>query len=329
MYPTSIETHISILLLFLLLLLGRYNVHAGYDWSHWPLQVTNKAVCWTALTGFALAQVPGVLARSSNAIHRDSLRDKPKWLLSFLAIRKHLGLLSLWFLGVHIIIGLLLFNPAYYGKFFIDVSANTSKLNAKGENSFFFAILGTALYSILGICSFPSVGSQMTRRQWQFVYGPVAWAALAFGTVHALIMGVPGWSKQSDWPGNLPPITLTATVFPLFVMGLKCVQVTLTVVNGLLFAKQAPAPKRHVINMPDLVGETGHASSRSSDTSEERSGPSRALIGVASGDAGEAGPTKISSKVKIISPSIKKLPSKRKLVEGPPGGTSIDLGLPA
>jgi hypothetical protein len=28
----------------------------------------------------------------------------------------------------------------------VDASANTSKMNAKGENSFVFAILGTALY---------------------------------------------------------------------------------------------------------------------------------------------------------------------------------------
>jgi hypothetical protein len=46
------------------------------------------------------------------------------------AIRKHLGLLSLWFLSIHITISLL-FNLAYYGKFFIDASANMSKLNAK------------------------------------------------------------------------------------------------------------------------------------------------------------------------------------------------------
>jgi hypothetical protein len=315
----------------LLLLFGRYNVKKGYDWSHWPVQVTNKAVCWTAITGFTLSQLPGVLARMSNAIYGDSLRSKPKWLLSFLAMRKHLGLLSLWFLGVHIIMSLLLFNPAYYGKFFIDASANASKLNAKGENSFFFAILGAALYSILGICSFPCVGSQMTSKQWQIVYGPVAWVALAFGTTHVLIMGVPGWSEQSGWPGNLPPITLTATVFPLFVMGLKCVQVSLTVINGWLFVKHTPAPKKHTINMPDLVNVTTNHSS--SDGSEERGAPSQALIVVASGDVGDAAPKNISSHgqptQKLRSPSTKKLPSKRRLLVSQPDGASLDLGLPA
>jgi uncharacterized SAM-binding protein YcdF (DUF218 family) len=117
----------------------------------------------------------------------------------------------------------------------------------------------------------------MTSKQWQIVYGPIAWVALAFGTTHVLIMGVPGWSEQSGWPGNLPPITLTSTVFPLFVMGLKCVQVALTVISGWLFAKHTPAPKKHTINMPEST----------SESSEERGGPSQALIVVASGDVGD------------------------------------------
>jgi hypothetical protein len=129
--------------------------------------------------------------------------------------------------------------------------------------------------------------------------------------------------------GNLPQITLTATALPLFVMGLKCVQVTLTVVDGKLFSKRAPAPKTRISNMPDLVAETKRASSRSSDSSQERSGPSQAMISVSSGDASDAVPKKSSSKVKILSPSIKKLSSKRKLLEEEPGGTSRDLDLPA
>jgi hypothetical protein len=53
------------------------------------------------------------------------------------------------------------------------------------------------------------------------------------------------------------------------------------------------------------------------------------MISVLSGDAGDAVPKKTSSKVKILSPSIKKLLSKRKLLEEEPGGTFTDLDLPA
>jgi hypothetical protein len=101
------------------------------------------------------------------------------------------------------------------------------------------------------------------------------------------------------------------------------------VVNERLFAKQAPVPKNHIINMPDLIAETERVSFGSSDTSEDRSGPSQAMIGVAAGDAGDTVAKKTSSKVTILSASIKKLPSKRKLLEEQPGGTSTNFDLPA
>jgi len=52
-------------------------------------------------------------------------------------MRKHLGLLSLWFLVVHIIMSLILIDPAYYSKFYMDAEG-TSKLNVVGETSLFF-----------------------------------------------------------------------------------------------------------------------------------------------------------------------------------------------
>jgi hypothetical protein len=126
---------------------------------------------------------------------------------------------------IHIIMSLILFSPAYYGKFFLDPNEATSKMNSIGENSLFFAVLAVSFYAIIGICSLPSVGMNMTNKQWQLVYGPLAWTALAFATVHVLVMGVKGWNDQETWPGSMPPVTLTSTVFPLFVMGLKLIQI--------------------------------------------------------------------------------------------------------
>jgi len=202
----------------------RYNVYKGYAWYHLPIQITNKAICWTSLTGFALSQVPGILARFSNAWVRDNLARKNSTLVWSIKLRKHLGLLSLWFLILHIIMSLLLMNEKYYGKFFTDPKANSSKMNAIGEASFFCATLGTGLYIILGVCSINSVGCQMTNKQWQFVYGPVAWVALILGTAHVMIMGVKGWPTTHKWPGGLPPITMTSVLVPFFVLALKLVQ---------------------------------------------------------------------------------------------------------
>ena len=108
------------------------------------------AICWTAITGFSLSQLPGVLARMSNAIYGNNLRTKPSWLVRFLAMRKHLGLVALWFLLLHIFMSMLLFNPGYYSKFFIE-KEGTSKMNSIGENSFFFAIIGRKVQNLFEV----------------------------------------------------------------------------------------------------------------------------------------------------------------------------------
>jgi len=202
----------------------RYNVFKGYAWFHLPIQVTNKAICWTSLTGMALAQLPGVLARAYDSYQGNNLVSKPRILVWSLSLRKHVGVLSLWFLICHIIMSLLLMNEKYYGKFFEDPKANASKMNVIGETSFFFATMGTGLYIIMGLCSLSSIGSQMTNLQWQVVYGPVAWVALLFGTLHVMVMGVKGWATTHKWPGGLPPITMTSVLVPLFVILLKLLQ---------------------------------------------------------------------------------------------------------
>lgn len=277
-----------------------YNVHKGYDWFHLPLQVTNKAICWTALTGFALSQVPGILARMSNTIHGNSLHTKAKWLRNFLKLRKQLGLLSLWFLLVHVIMSLLLFSPAYYGKFFISPKAAATKMNSIGENSMLFAVLGTAFYVIMGLCSLPSIGVQMTNKQWQLVYGPLAWVALAFGTIHVLIMGVKGWNDQHKWPGNLPPITLTSTVFPLFVMWLKLVQVCLTYCRYVFCSKDSSSDIRKLSLPPPLVDETNSRQTSISD--EHAHDQSRALVSVP--DLSEQEPKKVFYKPGFVDSEI-------------------------
>jgi len=180
-----------------------------------------------------------MFARMHDAWHRNSLKDKPKWLVDFLAIRKHLGLISLWFLTVHIFMSCLMFSIAYYSRFFYDRTDPFSRMSANGESSFMFGSFGAALYIILGICSLPCVAEQMTNKQWQFVYGPVAWTALAFGTAHVMCQGIKvTWDKKENWPDGLPPITLLSTAFPLFVMFLKVVQVIFVIVMDLLYREK-------------------------------------------------------------------------------------------
>jgi hypothetical protein len=125
--------------------------------------------------------------------YRDSLRTKPRWLRIALGVRKHIGLISLWMLLMHIIGSVMFFNQAYLKKFFVDPTAYSSKMNWIGEVSFACGVWGFGMYSVMGVCSLPSVASAMTSKQWWFVFGPVAWLGLALGFVHTIVQGCTTW----------------------------------------------------------------------------------------------------------------------------------------
>jgi Ferric reductase like transmembrane component len=160
--------------------------------------------------------------------YRDTLRTKPRWLRVCLAVRKHVGVLSLWFMVVHIIGSVMFFNEAYLPKFFADPKAYSSKMNWMGEVSFSSAVWATGFYLIMGVCSLPSVAPAMTSRQFKFVFGPLAWIALLVVTLgHVVPQGCQSWDDRSKWYGNYPQITLTSTILPMFVIFFKIVQVLL------------------------------------------------------------------------------------------------------
>merc|ERR1712154_55214 len=113
---------------------------------------------------------------------------------------------------------------------------------------------GAGLYFILGICSLPSVAEHMTNNQWQLVYGPVAWAALFFGTGHVVWQGAGvTWQKGiKKWPWGMPPITLMSVVFPIFVMGCKILQMIYVRVMPLIKKKNVGYYDTKFISPPSV-----------------------------------------------------------------------------
>eukprot|EP00970_Alexandrium_tamarense_P004338 scaffold723_cov298-Alexandrium_tamarense.AAC.10 len=181
----------------------------------------NKTFAFTATWGFAFSLLPGTLMRLIRIVNSSWT---PKVLVWGCTIRKHIGLLALYFLFLHACMSVLLFGGEYFGFMFED-----GTLEWEAEASMLTAVLSTSLFIITGIASLPSVGHSMNKAQFMFVYGQIVWAALGLGVLHIMFLGVPSWTASPrspySWARGMPPITLMASLLPLLVMFIKAVQV--------------------------------------------------------------------------------------------------------
>ena len=197
-------------------------------WQYLPCYTTNHVMAWTCIWGFALSQLPGVIARFCIMFGRYQL---PELLLWGLNIRKELGVISLFFLLCHAIMSLTIWNAGYFYWSYDDPTNVEAKYLWHVETAMFFGIVGFALYVVMGICSIPSVADAMNSRQWQFVYGVVAWTALIFGLCHNLFIGKNIMQMINFWPNTIPHATVMSCTIPIGVIGLKVIQVLLSPFN--------------------------------------------------------------------------------------------------
>jgi hypothetical protein len=221
-----------ITILFILIMIYtivQYEQRPGFQWEELPTRVFGKITAWTATWGLAFSLLPGVLARIIKQIRGPQAKLSAP-LLWGLNIRKEVGLIALYFLYLHACIMLLIFGPSYYGHLY---DKEDGKLKKWTEWSLFMAVVSTSFFSIVGIISFPSVGTAMNKAQFGWVFGPVVYGGLATGLAHIMFLGVESWSEQDNpysWAGNMPPITLMASLLPLLVLFLKFIQVIIDVV---------------------------------------------------------------------------------------------------
>ena len=179
----------------------RYHLLGGIPWKDFPFLILNKGLCFGA---FLLLTFNFALGPAKNL----GLPVSPAWLNA----RKALGMSGFLFILVHVLISLMLFSPAIFGKFFEDDGTLT----------------GVAGISMLaGILAFVvlwgyNLSFQTFLREDKAFIGFITsrrfliWALL-LGGLHLLFMGYSGWLNQAAWNGGLPPISLVA--FAFFVVG--------------------------------------------------------------------------------------------------------------
>ncbi len=190
---TWLAATIGLSLLYAIL---RYNVFNGVEWIHLPLYIVNKAVGLSAV----------VLLSSSYLVG--------KWIKVWegdptkrLVLIKFLGLAGFAVAGLHIIMSLILLNPAYFAKFFGD-----GKLNLTGELAMLFGALSILFLVSPAISSLPNMKEELGLRRWKRSQR-TGYIALQLNSLHLLAMGWKGWIDVTTWPGGMPPLTLVAFRF--------------------------------------------------------------------------------------------------------------------
>jgi predicted dinucleotide-binding enzyme len=225
-------------LTFLYVILAARQRPFGFAWYQLPTRYCSKAFAWTATYGFALSLLPGVLARLDRQI-RGPKAKICRSLLWGLGIRKHVGILALYFVFLHACLMLIIFGGEYFSFMLND---SRGKMRWTGEASMLFGVISISFFSIVGLASLPSVGAVMNKAQASLVFGPLVWLGLMTALAHIMILGVESWSEKDEnlhvWPGDMPPVTLMASLVPLLVLLLKLVQVTITISQAFLMRRK-------------------------------------------------------------------------------------------
>lgn len=201
---------LSFIIIFLIIFayaVLRYNVFKGVGIEHIPLYILNKALALVSVVLIGLSFAIGPLCRFW-----------PKKFVSKLYLRKYFGLFGFGVASIHGLISLILFNPAYYPKFF----AEGGKLTFEGELSMLFGVLAIFIFAVVSVTSLPSVEREMHEKQWKFIQR-IGYLAYVFVLLHITFMGYKGWFNPTDWPGGMYPITLLALVFILFVLLIRVI----------------------------------------------------------------------------------------------------------
>jgi hypothetical protein len=157
----------------------RYNVFSTVDWQQLPVFVTNKAVSVAALVLLGISRVVVEKAR-----------------------RKHLGLVGAAFAALHVVLSLMVLEPAYLPKLYLPSALMTGNAELSMlAGAVATVLLGWLLYVTLERpLDVQSSGVSLVRGLGRFVLVLVA--------AHVAFIGWSGWLDVAKWPGHLPPITL-------------------------------------------------------------------------------------------------------------------------
>lgn len=178
--------------------------------GYWPdlfLLKFNVIIAWHALALFTATFLAGATAALRQLTTGTAKIPFPDWMDKWLRARKSLGLMALASSVIHMIAAVIT------DHLFVDFGYVHSKQGAMYQSSIFAALLSLIVYSALAATSIPSVGSNLSWREWTFVQSKLGIVGLALGAAHGLLMvfALGELPSVASWPYYLPPAGLIVT----------------------------------------------------------------------------------------------------------------------
>ena len=176
-----------------------------------------KAADGHALNLLAACYLPGVLAAYLQLIRGTKYSDFPKWLASWMSMRKQFGLQMLFSASIH---------GCYYC-LVKTMNGNANEYPWTEKLYLMTGILGLAFVAILGATSLPSVSSSLSWREFRALQSLLGWFCLILCSLHCASNG---WSSENFWQSKLfkkwdncyaPSSEQTGLILPVITFALK------------------------------------------------------------------------------------------------------------
>ena len=166
-------------------------------WKDFPFFILNKGL---SLAAFILLTMNFALGPLNNL----GVSVSQGWLNA----RKAMGMTGFLLVMVHALMSFLLFNPAVYGKFFLD----NGTLTLLAGLSMLFGV-----FAFVVLWGYNMSFQTFLREDKAFIQFITSRKFMLFagllGAAHLFFMGYEGWLKPGGWHGSLPPISLVAFAF--------------------------------------------------------------------------------------------------------------------
>ena len=203
----------------LLYAIVRYHLTGDVAWRHFPVFILNKATSLAAVIFVAASYLGGKIIRWYDNDQR--LR---------LVVIKFCGLMGFSLAGIHAVLSLTIWTPAYFAKYFDEAG----QLNLQASLGMATGVVALFFLTSPAISTLPMMPKALGGKRWKRAQR-MGYVSLILVAVHLVALGFKGWLKPQAWPAGMPSISLLAFIAAM---------VPLIVKRNLIYERQKREPEK-------------------------------------------------------------------------------------